>query len=614
MARITAHGRLSGLISLFLAAACGPSGHNNADPEGVWLNIGYEELAASPQRAVDLDLSEAAARGEPALRLDDLSSAAQAAQHSRRLEYLETLEALDRDEMSDEEQSRLDALVFAYRAYAALAAFGHGDVAPDRASPYALTHLTGAWIETPRFLIDNARINSLVDAQDYLRLLDEVAVALRDDRLQLSAEANAGVVPPIAVTEALLERLNALMDVPPEETVYVGLLREGVAGLETHDAEVETAMLGQAATVYETMIFEELAALRDSLEKLRLAAPQADGLTALPHGAQWYAAALRLLAGEAALETASLSAQLDARLDYLDRAVASAVSRINGLEEAGEASLGDLLARAEQPALPETPEAQAMLEADLSGVLELMRRRLQYSFAKTPRATPEISVAAQAETPDWRLIVYDRRRDVLTIDPTRIAAAPGLLLPAQLYYAGYPGAALQADHKRSAELGLTDRLFVNPGFELGWALYALDVTRELNAYDDAPHALLGLLLLQRLETARARADIGLNVGGWTLEETTRFLVERSGYPQDQMRAEALRMAAQPGLSAAPAAGRARILKLREQAEYALGDDFSLQAFHAVLLDRGPRPLDAVAQDVERWIAATAARDAAEDMN
>ena len=612
MARYSSLSRIIGILVLFSIAGCGRDAHDISEVELVWLNIGHEEIAASPQRASRLGLLNETAAMNAQLRLNDGASSVKAALHANRLEYLETLETIEKESLTDAQNSTLSALVHSYRIYADAASFGHGDITPDSATPYALTHISGAFLDLPQYLVDTSAIRSLADAQDYVTQLTQATVVLNDDRQQLVMEANAGVVPPKVLLDAVLTRLDAIITQPHEETAYVAVLTESLAQLESEDAETEAALIRQAQSLYADAIVPELVALRATVESLIPTAPTEDGLGALPYGEQWYEAALALQTG-VKRDDAIMSIRQDAevRLEQLDRAVDTALRRAAALDDMPDISLEEFLQQAERPTLPDAPEQQAVLEADLSGLLELMRRRLATMFDLPPQSTPEIRIELNPSHDggaSWRALKLDRRDGVIYANAPLMTSTPGLLLPTELYYIGYPGEALQNSLVRNAELALTDRLFSNPGFEAGWALYALDLTRELNAFDDAPHALLGLLLIQRLETARAIADIKLHTEDWSVDDVAVYLAERTGFSVETMREDALIMASFPGLAVAPAAGREFILELRGRSEYALAEKFDIKSFHSVILDRGPRPLDAVSEDIDRWIAAIGSSD------
>ena len=51
-------------------------------------------------------------------------------------------------------------------------------------------------------------------------------------------------------------------------------------------------------------------------------------------------------------------------------------------------------------------------------------------------------------------------------------------------------------------------------------------------------------------------------------------------------------------------GQLKIVGLREKTKAALGDQFSLQEFHNVVLDTGMVPLELLEQEVDAYIART----------
>ena len=70
-----------------------------------------------------------------------------------------------------------------------------------------------------------------------------------------------------------------------------------------------------------------------------------------------------------------------------------------------------------------------------------------------------------------------------------------------------------------------------------------------------------------------------------------------------MTREVERYVVAPGQACAYKIGQLQILELRARARKALGADFDLRSFHALVLDGGSRPLELLEREVAAWIEA-----------
>jgi len=97
-------------------------------------------------------------------------------------------------------------------------------------------------------------------------------------------------------------------------------------------------------------------------------------------------------------------------------------------------------------------------------------------------------------------------------------------------------------------------------------------------------------------------DTGLHYQRWSRERAIDYLSETTGQPRSAMETEVDRYTVWPGQAVSYMVGRQFIWTLRQRSQEALGNRFSLPAFHDVILANGPRPLELVEADIDAWIA------------
>jgi uncharacterized protein (DUF885 family) len=88
-------------------------------------------------------------------------------------------------------------------------------------------------------------------------------------------------------------------------------------------------------------------------------------------------------------------------------------------------------------------------------------------------------------------------------------------------------------------------------------------------------------------------DTGLHTKGWTRQQAIDYGIEPS---------EVDRYVAWPGQACSYMVGQLALVELRERAREALGESFSLRAYHDRVLALGSVPLDVLEGDIDRWIA------------
>jgi uncharacterized protein (DUF885 family) len=136
----------------------------------------------------------------------------------------------------------------------------------------------------------------------------------------------------------------------------------------------------------------------------------------------------------------------------------------------------------------------------------------------------------------------------------------------------------------------------------GWALYTERLGEEMGLYETDLDR-LGVLSFDAWRAGRLVVDTGIHAMGWTREEAEAFLLEHTALTQSNIVNEVDRYIGWPGQALGYKLGQRHILELRAKAEAALGEAFSLPAFHDVVLGGGPVTLPVLTRRVQAWIDA-----------
>ena len=141
----------------------------------------------------------------------------------------------------------------------------------------------------------------------------------------------------------------------------------------------------------------------------------------------------------------------------------------------------------------------------------------------------------------------------------------------------------------------------NTAFVEGWALYAETLWDELGMETD-PYQRFGGLNDEMLRAMRLVVDTGIHAQGWTRERAIEYMLANSGMSRTEVVSEVERYIAIPGQALAYKIGQMTILRLRAEAERALGSRFDLREFHAQVLMSGSLPLPVLERKINDWIA------------
>jgi uncharacterized protein (DUF885 family) len=568
--------------------------------DALFAQFAQELLLRVPERATSLGLDVgklAPLRSE----LHQASLAAIAEDRQDNARRLAQLQAIGRHGLSGLQAANYDTVLFSLQIEdeaGRLFDYGPGGAR----SPYVLSQLTGAYQSVPDFLDTQHPIKTAEDAQAYLARL-EAFVRLLDQELEVFRhDAALHVVPPDFILDKALVQMGLFLATPAANaTIVTSLARRAAA------AKLPADYASQAATIYTGKIIPALKRQADALKQARTTAVHSAGVGHLPKGADFYRLGLKTYT-TASLSPAdihrtgldlvtSLSAQIDTAL------------RKQGLKDGTVGARLAALAADKRYVYDDTDEAKQQLIADLNQRVAVMQAKLPDRFDTLPKVTVQIRrvpKAIEAGAPGGyyqRGALDGSRPGAYYINLRDTAEWPRWTLSTLTYHEAIPGHHLQISlAQETPGLPLIRKMGGFSGYSEGWALYAEQLAVEMGMYDNDPLGHIGQLQAALFRAVRLVVDSGLHAQDWSRERAVDYYVDTLGEKRSAAITEVERYCVWPGQACSYMIGKLAWLRLRDQANTALGSRFDIKKFHDAGLLSGGLPLDVLDRVIGEYIA------------
>ncbi len=134
----------------------------------------------------------------------------------------------------------------------------------------------------------------------------------------------------------------------------------------------------------------------------------------------------------------------------------------------------------------------------------------------------------------------------------------------------------------------------------GWGLYTERLADEMGLYTGDLDR-IGVLSFDAWRAARLVVDTGMHALGWPRDRAIAFMQEHTALAPNNIANEIDRYIVMPGQALAYKTGQLEMLRLRAQAQDALGASFDIRAFHDTLLGSGAIALTALRGIVSAWV-------------
>ena len=440
--------------------------------------------------------------------------------------------------------------------------------------------------------------------QAYLSRLNQLPAWIDQAIANMKLGMRSGIVQPKAITVAMLPQFQNLRSATPEASIYYSPVTRFPAGFSAADKQKLTA--AYLKTV-DTKIAPALNRLVSFLENEYLPASRAStGWSALPNGAAWYAARIK--------DSTNLPLTPDAVHALGLKEVARIQQQLAALGpklgyDGPEKQLPHWVAAQDKFKIFSTDEQVLDAYRDIYATVQT---KLPTYFSLVPKAKlelhlePELTRATASDhyTPSAADGSHPGVFWPVVNDPKKYSRVDMVSL---FLHEGVPGHHLHAALLK--ELDLPDfRKFSteNPNsaaYTEGWALYSETLGCEMGLYED-PVAYYGHLNAEMLRAARLVVDTGMHAKGWSREQAITYLADTLGWSEARAKNQIERYMVWPAQALSYKIGSLKILELRARAQQALGDKFSYQKFHEVVIGDGTLPLPILEARVDRWIAAS----------
>jgi uncharacterized protein (DUF885 family) len=598
---------LASIAALPLVSACGgytvlppgPTPGDEAAARALLDDVAENLLRLGPEGATSLGIdtgARAALRGQ----LTDRSAEGQRRIANQLRADLARVNALDASGLSHATRTSFEVVRSAYATALEGFALPYGDVAVGgwRNTPYVVIQNVGAYLDIPRFLDTDHRIETAADAEAYLARVQSYAKQLDGELGRMRAARAQGLVPPAF----LIDKAVAQLTLSARDAREGGALVESIA---RRSKSITGNWAGRARTIVVQEVVPALERQIGELQAQRAVATNDPGIGARPRGDEYYRWALKASTttsmspdeihnlGQAELK--QLHAQMDAILKEIGLSTDSVGERMQAL------------AKDPRYKFAEGDKGRAEIMAFISERLAWIRSQMPRAFNTVVNPNMEVRRLPPEEEPGAPA-AYGGAGSIdgkipgkfwINLRTTDLHSKYSLADLA--FHEAIPGHIWQGEYTH--EMPLIRQLLSFNAYSEGWALYGEQLADELGAYETDRVGRLGYLQSLAFRACRLVVDTGLHAKGWSREQAIRFFVDVNGSNPLEVASEVDRYCSWPGQACGYKIGHSEINRQREKTRAALGAKFDVKAFNDTVVRGGNVPLDVLARNVDEYIRA-----------
>lgn len=424
--------------------------------------------------------------------------------------------------------------------------------------------------------------HSLQDVENYLALLSQLDSYYEDILFFEEQKAAAGLGLSDASIDRIIESCQSYL-IDPENNFLTDTFETRLTSLASSvslSKQQRSNLCSRHLDIIKNSFLPAYHHLIDGLSALKGRGINEGGLAGFRDGKRYYEYLLRSGPGLSynieELKTA-LSARMQKDLETISSVSKKAGNDVSFRLTAPSEILSDL---------------QLQMEADFPALPESCRHyEIRYVPAQLEDTlSPAFYLTAPLDAPAQNVIYINNG-----------STNAGSELYPTLAHEGFPGHLYQTVYFRKHAENPLAALLTCSGANEGWATYVENLSyfydnglsEDKSAYQAAMRS-FSLCFHSLL-------DIGINYDGWSKDQAAAFI--RTCFDADDTLMEELwqTMIDNPTNYLEYAGGYVEIMEMREEAENALGDHFSVKDFHKFLLDLGPVPFSVTRKYFKIWL-------------
>ena len=473
---------------------------------------------------------------------------------------------------------------------------------------YLITHRGGKHSSIPSFLINYHRIDEEQDVKDYISRLRNIEPLMDDLILQLELRQEVKKIAPAFVfPQAIKTSENIISGYPFEETkkqnvIYEDFMKK-LNALEMSDA-LKLRYQSEVEAVLITIVNYSYRKLITFLEEQQKLADNNHGVWKYEDGAKYYQHTLDgyTTLGLTAEEIHEIGLSEVERIHGEIYEIMEKVSFDGTLKE-----FFDFMRKDDQFYYPEGPKGRQMYLDQVQVVVDTLSNRIEELFYGLPSIPLQVKAVEAYREESAGIAFYQRgqadgsRPGTYYANLYRMRDMPIYKLENLAYHEAIPGHHMQISIQLEVEDMPSFRKY--GGYSVyaeGWALYSETLPKEIGLYKD-PYSDFGRLSGELWRACRLVVDTGVHHYKWTREEGIDYYMNNTANPEGDCIGMVERHIVWPGQAVSYKIGMIKVQELRAYAEQELGDKFSIQEFHDVVLRNGSVTMDILEDIVYSWV-------------